>query len=104
MVANPLHACTLQATAEKIGATTGSSDKDREVEMKMAKVAATTIGFYLLSWVPYAHVTAIGMLYPHASLKVNNSINRNFKITTALLRLWCLFELLWLKGKMPNTL
>ena len=64
------HHDAMSAQAKKMGANAGDREKDRAVEMQMAKVAATTIGLFLASWLPYAIVTALGMIYPHEAKMV----------------------------------
>ena len=59
------HHDAMNAQAKKMGAHAGDNEKDRAVEMQMCKVAATTIGLFLASWLPYACITGMGMLYPH---------------------------------------
>lgn len=64
------HHDAMNEQAKKMGAKTGDHEKERAVEIQMAKVGATSIGLFLASWLPYATVTAMGMLYPHASMMV----------------------------------
>ncbi|ELU01272.1 hypothetical protein CAPTEDRAFT_119596, partial [Capitella teleta] len=51
----------MRKTAEKMGAKTGKSDKEKKQDIAMAKVAAGTIGLFLMSWTPYAAVSMIGI-------------------------------------------
>lgn len=54
----------MMATAKRMGATVAKSDADRRTEIQLAKVAAMTIGTFLLSWTPYAIVSALGISSP----------------------------------------
>ena len=65
------HHDAMNAQAKKMGANAGDANKDRAVEMQMAKVAAMTIGFFLASWLPYASIAAMGMLYPHEAMMIS---------------------------------
>ena len=61
------HSAEMQSTAKRMGATMSAADKDKRQEFQIAKVSAITVGTFLLSWVPYASVAAIGMIYPHSA-------------------------------------
>lgn len=48
-------------TAEKMGAKTTSSDKERRQDIQLAKIAAGTITLFLLSWGPYGIFAVAGI-------------------------------------------
>ena len=52
----------MRKTAEKMGAKTTKSEKDKKQDIAMAKVAAGTISLFIISWLPYALVAMMGVL------------------------------------------
>lgn len=64
------HHDAMNATSSQLGAQ-ATNEKDRQVEMQMTKLAATTIFLFLASWAPYSIITAVGMLYPHEAKMVS---------------------------------
>jgi len=58
------HHSEMMDTAKRMGAQCAKADADRRAEFQLAKVAAMTIGTFLLSWVPYASVGLLGMTQP----------------------------------------
>ena len=58
------HHSEMLKTALQMGAKATKTDADRRAEFHLAKIAAMTIGTFLLSWTPYACVALIGMVNP----------------------------------------
>ena len=48
--------------ADKLKAKTAKEEKERKQEIQTAKIAATTIGLFLLSWLPYTGISLLGIL------------------------------------------
>jgi len=65
------HHAEMMATASRMGATATKADADKKSEIQIAKVAAITIGTFMLSWTPYAIVGVFGMIKPHSEMFIH---------------------------------
>ena len=52
----------MKKTAEALGAQTSADKKKRQQEITLAKVAATSVGLYIITWLPYGLISQLGIL------------------------------------------
>ena len=50
----------MRAKAEKMGSEGAKTEKERQQNIKLAKIAAITISLFILSWAPYAIFATAG--------------------------------------------